>query len=339
MTDATSEAAHARKPGREATDFALVDPALLGLNLFKALPRKGRTKARLQAFDMTTEHDGRNLRISGSYALGPDDLAILLAVIALAGPNGKEIKAAKSEASRVAIVDGLGSEGEVVNSVHLRLRTTLSVLCKEAGLEASGTTYTRVTESLWRMANMTYADLGPVRANSRRMYVSGSQRLLSFSADEATKEVTIVINARFSGIVLGPAIHMLHERIDMRESRSLNEVARLVHFSLCLMVARGRRMRIGLDRIVARIYGGPPADATQASERRREVRAALRSIAASPSWEIEENRFSGMLLIQRSAPPERAKDAGAEGDGTAVRRSRRRGRGAPCEGSAEGVGV
>lgn len=281
----------------ELTEFARLDPALLGLNLFRPLPKRDRTKARLKSFDMKTEYDGRSLRIAGPYTLGSDDLAILFAVLALAGLLGKPIEAANSEASRTAIIDGLESKGEVVNAVHFRVRTTFYAICREAGLEVSGQTYERITESLWRMSSIIYADLGPIKANARRMYASGSQRLLSFSADEATREAAIVINARFTMVVLG----QLYSRVDLKESRALGEMARLVHFALCMMIRPGRMLRIETDKLVERIYGAPPSSPTQARERRKELRHGLQVLGGLPAWSVSENRRTGVTVVERAA--------------------------------------
>lgn len=295
---------------REVTDFARVDPALLGLNLFRPLPRRGRTQARLSAFDMKVKHDGQVLRITGSYVLGSEDLAVLLAVLALAGLTGKKIMADRAETSRAIIVDELMSRGDAVRAVHLRVRTNFHAICREAGLEISGQAYDRVTESLWRMAAITYADLGPICANSERIHAGSSQRLLTFSANKATREVVVVINARFSAVVLGPP----YEPIDLHESRALGEVGRLVHFTLCLLVRQASRFRIGFDKLTDRVYGGPAASETQAKDRRREVRAALKEIAKFPAWTITDDRRSGNVLAARAKL--RAPDTPALADDT-----------------------
>ena len=291
--DATTEA---RQPAR-VTEFAFVDPGLMGLNLFRPLPRRGRHDARRRMFEVEAVHDGRRLRVVGPYTLGADDLSVLLAVLALAGLLGKVIEAAASEASRVAIVDGLESRGEVVDAVHIRVRTTLYAVCREAGVSVNGGSYERVSECLWRMAAMSYADLGPVEANARRMRMSGSQRLLSAATDEATGEVTVVVNARFAGVLLGPP----YGRIDLTEARSLGEMARLLHLRLSVMIRRGRALTVTTDQLGEWVYGGPSASGREARRRREEVRHGMEELGRLPGWELSENRRRLMVSVSRPA--------------------------------------
>lgn len=98
-------------PGLALADFAIVDPGIMGLNLFRPLPLRGREAARKRMFEVDTVHDGRKLRVAGAYTLRADDLAILLAVLALAGLAGKKIEVGVAESMRIDIVDGLESTG------------------------------------------------------------------------------------------------------------------------------------------------------------------------------------------------------------------------------------
>ena len=291
--DATTEARH---PTR-VTEFAFVDPGLMGLNLFRPLPRRGRDGARKRMFEVEAIHDGRRLRVVGPYTLGADDLSVLLAVLALAGLLGKVIEAAASEASRVAIVDGLESKGEVVDAMHIRVRTTLYPVCREAGVSVNGGSYERVAECLWRMAAMSYADLGPVGANARRIRMGGSQRLLSAAMDEATGEVTVVVNARFAAVLLGPP----YGRIDLVEARSLGEMARLLHLRLSVMIRRGKALSVTIDQLGEWVYGSPPASGREARRRREEVRHGMDELGRLPGWELSENRRRLMVSVGRAA--------------------------------------
>ncbi|MBX9659321.1 MAG: hypothetical protein K2X00_12195 [Nitrospiraceae bacterium] len=278
--------------------FALVDRGLFGLDLFRVLPRRGREKARKKMFEVEAVHDGRRLRVVGPYTLGPDDLAVLLGVLALGGLMGKPIEAANSEASRVAIVDGLQSEGEVVHQTHVRIRTTFGALCREAGLGRNTQAYERITESLWRMAAMSYADLGPVCANSRSFYASGSQRLLSFSNKEAEGEATIVLNARFAAVVLGETFF---GRVDLEGSRSLDELARMLHMRLSLTVRQGNKLTIPLDDLVSWVYGEEVLPDAQQRKRRHFVRAAMGDLNKLPGWSALVQDHRPMVVIERDA--------------------------------------
>ena len=279
---------------RAISGFAMVDPGVFGLNLFRSLPRRNRPVARLHAFEVNTVYDGRKLRVAGPYTLGADDLSVLLAVLALAGMLGLEVQAASSEVNRVAIVDGLESEGELVAATHVQLRTTQYTLCREVGIIPNGQAYERVTESLWRMQAMSIGDYGPVGANAKRMRAGGSQRLLSARTEE-DGDFTIVVNARFARYLLGPQ----YIRVDLRESRQLGEMARLLHLRLCCVVNLGCRLSVTLDKAAEWLYGGPPASDAQRRERRKEVRAAVADLGALSGWSLIEDRSRLMVAVAR----------------------------------------
>jgi hypothetical protein len=287
------------KKAEAGTAFARLDRGLFGLDLFRVLPRRGRERARKKMFEVEAEHDGRRLRVAGPYTLGPDDLSVLLGVLALGGLMGKPIAAANSEASRVAIVDGLRSEGEVVHQTHVRIRTTVGALCREAGLERNKQAYERVTESLWRMAAMSYADLGPVGANSRTFYASGSQRLLSFTTKEVEGEATIVLNARFAAVVLGQTFF---GRVDLTESRSLSEVGRILHMRLSMTVRQeGGKLTIPLDDLVGWVYGDEPVADIQQRKRRGLIRASIKAINLFSGWTAEVQEHRAMVVVERGS--------------------------------------
>lgn len=206
-----------------------------------------------------------------------------------------------SQAARVDIVDGLESEGEVIHSLHMRLRTTLYALCREAGIRASGDAYGRVSESLRRLRAVHYDDMGPVGSNSRRLYASGKQNLLAVTTREDTKEVEVVINARFASFVLGDQ----WGNVDLRESRRLGETARILHQRLSVMLRSGSTMRISIDRMVEWAYGDEKMTASTLRDRRHEIRRSLREeINILKGWSISEPKNGSVVTITRSAGDE-----------------------------------
>lgn len=292
---------------RGRTEFARLDPGIMGLPIFRALPKRGRDKARKRMFEVDTVHDGRRLRVVGAYTLGPDDLSVLLAVLALSGLDGKTILAKDSKSARVAILDGLESEGEVVEAVHMRVRTSLHAVCREAGIPANKEAYDRVSESLRRIRAVHYDDLGPVGANFRRLYASGKQNLLSAKTRDDTKELEVVINARFAQFILGDQ----WGTIDLRESRRLGEMARLLHQRLSVMVRQGGSLRVRVDRLVEWAYGDEKAPAATTRNRRREVRDGLKGVARLPGWTVEGGPTDPIVTVSRAARERPEGDAGA----------------------------
>lgn len=287
----------------EQTQFARADPGLMRLALFRPLPRKGREQARKKMFEITVQHEGRILKLVGAYTLGADDLSILLAIIALCavaasplpGSSAKKIKIGHSETARVDIKDGLESEGEVENAVHIRLRTTLNAICREAGIAVNKQAYVRVNQSLSRLRSTHYDDLGYVGQNSKSTHMSGKQNLLSAMTREDTKEISIVLNARFSQVIFGGH----HIRIDLNQSRSLGEMARILHARLTALVRPTETRSYRIDELVEAVYGEPAESTRERLDRRVHVKEGLTELSKLEGWRIAENRFKSEIVVER----------------------------------------
>jgi hypothetical protein len=161
------------------------------------------------------------------------------------------------------------------------------------------------------MAAMSYADLGPVGANSRTFYASGSQRLLSFTTKEVEGEATIVLNARFAAVVLG---RTFFGRVDLKESRSLSEVGRILHMRLSMTVRQdGGSLTIPLDDLVTWVYGEEPVADVQQRKRRGLIRSAIKAINEFPGWTAEVQERRAMVVVERGS------SSATEGTGQAAR--------------------
>jgi hypothetical protein len=271
--------------------------------LFRPLPRKGREEARKRRFEADVVHGGHKLKVLGLYVLGADDLSVLLAVLALAGLFGLKIDASDSDMAMLEIRDGLESRGDVVEATHMRVRTSLYAICREAGIEKNGNAYGRIQASLERMRGIYYNDYGPVTANSRRVMASSKQNLLTFRMNEAEGEVVVVVNARFAAVLLGN--HFV--RVNLNESRSLGEMARLLHLRLSVVVREGRSWCVGIDRLCETIYGSEANSQRELRDRRTEVREGLAELSKVPGWTISENRRRQIVTVERAVPGVRAK--------------------------------
>ena len=280
--------------------YAKVDQGILGLDLFRPLPRRGRDAARKRMFEVETVHGGRRLSVIGPYTLGADDLSILLAVLALSGLAGKKIQVGIAESQRVDIVDGLESEGDVVRLDHIRTTTTLYAICREAGVSPGGDAYERVKASLLRMRGVDDNDFGPVGYNSKRFWATGKQNFLTVRGEEEPGEFVVVINARFAAVMLGAP----YSRVDLDEARSLGEMARLLHLRLSVMVRQGCKLEIGTDLLCEKIYGSAGKSGREKLDRRKHVREGMKDLNALPGWTVTEDRRRLKVHIQR-VPAER----------------------------------
>lgn len=292
-----------RQARETLTRYALVDPGLLGVALFRPLPKLNRTAARRQMVEIDTTFDGRKLRIVSAYTLGADDLSVMLAACGMAGMLGRKVEAGHSDAHRLAIVDGLESEGEVVEADHVRLRTALHALVREAGLSNAGDGYRRVTDSLIRLRGVYYVDLGLDGDNARRLKAGGKQNLVGTDADEGTGELRIVLNARFASAILGGQF----VRIDLDETRSLGEQGRILHARLSVAIRIGSHLRLPVDRVAVWLYGDLPRSKQQELDRRKYVRGALAEVAKLPGWEVSEDRKRKLVEVGRTGRSGRPK--------------------------------
>ncbi len=293
-----------KQRSREATltRYARMDPGIFSMAdvaLFSPMSKVNRSAARSQPIEIAPwVYDGRKLEIVSPCTLGADDLSVLLAVCALCGLMGKSLDAAHSEAHRFAIVNGLESEGEIVKEEHIRLRTTVYRVLTEAGLTDAGDAFRRVTRSLKRMSTVQYIDLGSADGSDKTIKAGGQQNLLSMCADEATGKLQIVLNARFTAAIL----KIPYSRINLDESRSLRESARLLHVRLSAVIEKDRALHIGLDTLAGWIYPPCPAPSReQAAERRKYVRAGLAGIVKLPGWKCTASQKRGNVWIRRTS--------------------------------------
>ncbi len=275
---------HNRRPRPMLTYFAQVDPGLFGVALFRPLPKLHRSAARRHTNEIETQFAGRKLKIVSAYTLAADDLSVLLAVCALCGLSGLRLEARHSNAHRIAIVDGLESEGEIVNEDHIRVSTTIYEVVREAGLTDAGNAYKRVTESLERMSAVQYTDQGPVEGGTRTLRLGGKQRLLSAIAEEATGVLKIVLNARFSAAIFDGQF----AKIYLDEARSLTERSRILHTRLSVSIRENGLLRVSTDKLAEWLYCGPAGSSQQLADRRKYVRSALAGIAVLQSWTWED---------------------------------------------------
>ena len=291
-----------RSRGTTLTRYARMDPGIFSVadvTLFLPMSKVNRSAARSQPMEIAPwVYKGRKLEIISPCTLCADDLSVLLAVCALCGLIGKSLEAAHSEAHRVAIVDGLESEGEIVKEEHVMLRTTVYRILTEAGLTDSGNAFQRVTRSLIRMSTVQYIDLGSVDGTDKIIKAGGQQNLLSMRADEATGRLQILLNARFTAAIF----KIPYSRIDLDESRSLRESARLLHVRLSAVIGKNGELHVGLNKLARWIYAPCPAlSREQTTERRKYVRAGLAEIGKLRGWKCTSSQTRGNVLITRTS--------------------------------------
>lgn len=108
----------ARRPRRKAlTQYAMTDPAhCLVKGLFGSW---GDGRPRL---DVTMQYAGVHIQFRGAEALGPDDLRVLTAIVALAGRDGECLDAAAPGPPTLLLLDGPLPENASMRYIRVSLR-------------------------------------------------------------------------------------------------------------------------------------------------------------------------------------------------------------------------
>ena len=284
------------KAKRRRTHFAMVDPGFLHISLFRPLSKTERLTGRLHATEFEFQFGGRRLKVVTPYKLGADDLLVLLTICALGGLERKK-QNTSSPANRIAIVDGLESEGEVVECDHLRIRTRISEIIREAGLIDTGGAHKRASSCLERLAAVTYADLGSVSNNTNSVRMGGKQRLLWWETKPNTGELIVILNARFTNAILGGQF----SRIDLNDARKLGESSLILLTRLSSYIRENTTWSVSEDRLAEWLYGDLTSsiEKTQRNERRKKVRKSLKGLEQQTRWICRSGPKEGHFSIWR----------------------------------------
>lgn len=292
----------------QTTTFAMMDRGLLNAGLFRPLPRCGRPDLRSSEIEVTVVSGKRNLLVSSPSILGADDLRFLLALLALAAIQKRKINATDSDECHRDLIQGLATGGWYATSEYLKVEISRSGLCREADLKVSGAAYHRMNASLERLAAVICHDGGPVDESGRSSKARGcGERLLCLRRDERFGRMAVILNSRLSSAITEGG----YVRIDLNESRSLGEMARLLHLRWCSIVREGETIKVGTDRLCDMIYGSEPESSAQRSRRKEEIRRGMSFLARLPGWSVIEHRRA-MFEVTR---PSRELREARENDG------------------------
>jgi phage baseplate assembly protein W len=278
---------------KKATDlrtrsFAQHDPATAMASLFRPVAR-GR---RPTGLEVRTTWGTVELEFAIHTAVDTRDQTVLLSILALAagkpsinststGPTGQQLWLALNEPGVVQF-----------NGVSTVLETTVYALHKESGLQVGGSGYDTIRQSLKRLSRISLT-VRDGEVGHRREF---SQRFISYRIDEASGLITIAINSRLAEALTGH-----HVRVNLDERAQLaSEPAQIAHAWLSAWLRPGKAGRIGLDKLIERVWGGGDVKADTFRKRRSRLRAAIVEIAALKGWKLVEDD-QAMLTITRPA--------------------------------------
>jgi hypothetical protein len=252
---------------------------------FRSLKRGDRKKQKL---DMQHKYgDGEDARIIGFEPLGADDLRLLYALVAFAGPKGKSLPPEPRSDMARQLRMSLNLNSPASSKEALIVQEPVTKLLKEIGLTDTGNNIRRVKESLIRMSNVTIV----ITKDTQSLSFS----LLSFGIDEKDKRIFVGLNPRIAEVVLG--IQRSHTRIELTEVRQLRtDAALLIHLRLCGWVKRKKLCKVALDTLCGYVWQDEAAFETL-KKRRQTIRKALAEII-EVGWTVKEY-VKGKFEIER----------------------------------------
>lgn len=269
--------------GIQELTHARMEPAIAGFpGLFQA-----RTHGP-DALDVRYQLGEVELRMLAAHRPRPADLLALAALVALAGPAGREPDVGGVDE---ALVGALAARPAEAAQGALVVRTTRARVLDECGLTDAGTTREALRESLTRLASLT--------AIARRGRQEVSMHLLSYAVDDATGELVVALSPRLARAILGGR----HARLALNEMRELGEHAQVVYARLCAWIDPGATRRVGLAVLVEYLWSSrePQPSAGGSRKRRHLTRRALAQLGALAGWRVGRDARGVQYTITR--PP------------------------------------
>lgn len=273
------------------------DPVIcLCPGLFRSLGPGDRKKLKL---DITYKYGkGKEfIRFVGFQPLGVDDMRVLQALVALAGPDGIELtekpetKAGQELRDQMFdVIDPdmpLGSQ-QLKNAIAVR--GSYRRLAVEIGYQDidGGAAFAHIRDCIERLWSVSIV-VGD--AYGKR---EGYRMLSRYASDEKTGGFVIGLNPRLADAILGKR----HTRIDLREARVLKtDVARLIHQRLSGWVNQGKSGMIDIDSVCQYIWPEATKNKNTLKTRRQTAKKAIAELSLA-GWDAMEYE-PGKYIIKR----------------------------------------
>lgn len=274
---------------KNVLDHVRHDPALcLAPGLFRCL-KKGQRKT--EKLDIQYNYGQEKLEFSAAEPLGINDLRVLQAIVALAGPEGQTLDLDNPQTEEGKhLAKSLIADDDDTHESTLALCDSLSRIARDAGYTQpnSGSAMRQVRKSierLWKVSVIVEKD--KVR--------HGFRLLSKYASDETTGFLSIAVHPRIAEAVLGKR---RYARISLLEARQLHtDAARLLHQRLCAMVDLGSTRSIGINKLVGYVWPTEPSNPTLNRKHVWVVRKALEEIDSLDRWFVSE--CNGVFKICR----------------------------------------
>ena len=227
-----------------------------------------------ERLDVTVDCGRVAFRVVGPWALGIDDLGLLLVLLRLA--SRLERAAALESEPRTAIGRTLAEELDVRGVgpwETLVIETSLRELGRLSGRGVGGANLASIEAGLFRLAAVT-------------VHVSGaggsiSAHILGWAGVDAARRVRVALHPHVAAAVVGGPATL----VDLASWRALrSEAAKRLLVWLSAWLREGETRSVGLDALGRHVWAEEPVGPKRASERRAKVLAALRELDGLPNW-------------------------------------------------------
>ncbi|VVS96254.1 putative Plasmid and phage iteron-binding protein [Roseovarius sp. EC-HK134] len=270
------------------TSFAKSDPAISLASLFRPITRGRRPRGLTISAPW-----GADLILHFKLHTGLDtkDQSVFLTLVALAAIKGGQIdKMTTTPVGRQLWLDLNGDDGDAEYSgPAVAFSTSFYEILKEMGLMASATSYKSLLDSLDRLDGVSFKGETP-------RFIFPSQRLISYQVDKEKQRIAVVLNSRICAALTGQYVRIeLHERAQLT-----SDAGKVLHAWLCAWCGPGSSKRIGVDKLVLKVWGMEAATSSTGRTRRKRIREALVAINSLPGWSASEDS-GGVVHVQRAS--------------------------------------
>lgn len=281
----TSKTPKKRHNKNSQVDHARHDPATALASLFRPI-QKGRRPGGLQ---IDSEFDGLKLRFMVWRALDTRDQSVLLAAIGMAGMDSQNLDSnAPGERGQQLWLD-LDPKENAKFDRAIVVTTRRTELLKAADLSEDGRSYRFLEECLTR--------LSMVGIRAKKDGYEWSMNLLSY-AESPDGEINIALNSRFANALGGQYVW-----ISLEERHQLKETSKSVHGWLSAWLRQGRTQSIGIEKLLANIWGEEQGKSPSTHRmRRKRMFEALEDIDGLPGWRVRQTGKGTTAKIQISRP-------------------------------------
>ena len=263
--------------------------------LFRSLGPGDRNRLKL---DVGYGDEGQRIEFKGFEPLGPIDLKVLQALVALSGPHGNELielpindASRPAEAFRQFYGPDRGSHREPGDRPHAAIvKATLRKIARLVGLGEDGASLKRIRKSIERMCCVLI-----LFEKDTKSFIT--HFMTQYSSDTKSGEFRVVLNPVLSEVFLDSS---RYARLNLEDVKALkSDSARLVYFNLCGRIDCGKSLAIGLERLMRYIWPDDARTETTFRRRKQALLVALHEIEGL-GWGVVQQR-AGVWKITRPA--------------------------------------